>query len=131
VTDPEHAIPVEVVRNSLRSIAVGSGNTGELLLPYLAVNSDVKSGDLLVSSGLGGVFPSGLPVARISGVRREANQLLAQVRAMPLAHVEQDREVVLLQFEPSHPAAPAPIPPIAPEAPPTPKPAPKITDPDQ
>ena len=131
VTDPEHAIPVEVVRNSLRSIAVGSGNTGELLLPYLAVNSDVKSGDLLVSSGLGGVFPSGLPVARISGVRREANQLLAQVRAMPLAHVERDREVVLLLIEPSHPAAPAPNPPIAPEAAPAPKPAPKLADPDQ
>src|ERR1700734_4169071 len=130
-TDPEHAIPVEVTRNSLRSIAVGSGSIGELLLPYLAVNSDVKSGDVLVSSGLGGVFPAGLPVARISGVRREANQLLAQVRAMPLAHVERDREVVLLQVDPTHPAAPAPNPPIAPEAAPAPKPAPKIADPDQ
>ncbi len=131
VTDPEHAIPVEVIRNSLRSIAVGSGNTGELLLPYLAVNSDVKGGDLLVSSGLGGVFPAGLPVARVSGVRREPNQLLAQVRAMPLAHVERDREVVLLQIEPSHPAAPAPNPPIAAEAPPAPKPAPKASEPDE
>ncbi|HEY4881098.1 MAG TPA: rod shape-determining protein MreC [Steroidobacteraceae bacterium] len=131
VTDPEHAIPVEVTRNSLRSIAVGSGSTGELLLPYLAVNSDIKSGDLLVSSGLGGVFPAGLPVARISGIRRENNQLLAQVRAQPLAHVEQDREVVLLQIEPSHPAAPAANPPIAPEAPPAAKPAPKIADPNE
>ncbi len=131
VTDPEHAIPVQVIRNSLRSIAVGSGNTGELLLPYLAVNSDVKSGDLLVSSGLGGVFPAGLPVARISGVRREPNQLLAQVRAQPLAHVERDREVVLLDIEPSHPAAPAPNPPIAPEAAPVPKPPAKSTDPDE
>ncbi|HXN10706.1 MAG TPA: rod shape-determining protein MreC, partial [Steroidobacteraceae bacterium] len=83
-TDPEHAIPVEVTRNSLRSIAVGAGSSGELVLPYLAVNSDVRSGDLLLSSGLGGVFPAGLPVARISGVRRDANQLLAQVRAQPL-----------------------------------------------
>jgi rod shape-determining protein MreC len=130
VTDPEHAIPVEVTRNSLRSIAVGSGNTGELLLPYLAVNSDIKSGDLLLSSGLGGVFPSGLPVARISGIRRESNQLLAQVRAQPLAHVERDREVVLLQIESSHPAAPAPTPPIAPEAAPAVKP-PKIAIPDE
>jgi hypothetical protein len=56
---------------------------------------------------------------------------MAQVRAQPLAHVERDREVVLLQFEPSHPAAPAPTPPIAPEAPPAPKPAPKIVDPDE
>jgi rod shape-determining protein MreC len=130
VTDPEHAIPVEITRNSLRSIAVGSGNSGDLLLPYLAINSDVKSGDRLVSSGLGGVFPAGLPVARITGVRRESNQLLAQVRAQPLANVERDREVILLEFEPSHPAAPALNPPIAPEPPPAPKPAPKIQDPD-
>jgi len=131
VTDPEHAIPVEVTRNSLRSIAVGSGNSGELLLPYLAVNSDVKSGDVLVSSGLGGVFPAGLPVATISGVRREANQLLAQVRALPVATVERDREVVLLDFEPSHPAAPALNPPIPAEPPAETKPAAKIRDPDE
>jgi rod shape-determining protein MreC len=129
-TDPEHAIPVEVTRNSLRSIAVGAGNSGELVLPYLAVNSDVKSGDLLVSSGLGGVFPAGLPVARITGVRREANQLLAQVRAAPLASVDRDREVILLQFEPSHPAAPAPDPPIAPAPVTLPKLGPKLPDPD-
>jgi rod shape-determining protein MreC len=131
VTDPEHAIPVEITRNSLRSIAVGSGNSGELLLPYLAVNSDVKSGDLLVSSGLGGVFPAGLPVARISGVRRESNQLLAQVRAQPLASIERDREVILLEFESTHPDAPAPNPPIAP-VPQTPvKPPPKIPENDE
>jgi rod shape-determining protein MreC len=129
VTDPEHAIPVEVTRNSLRSIAVGSGNSGELALPYLAVNSDVKSGDMLVSSGLGGVFPAGLPVAKVSGVKREANQLLAQVRAQPLATVDTDREVILLDFEPSHPAAPAHNPPIDPEPQPAAKPAPKIQEP--
>ncbi len=129
-TDPEHAIPVQVTRNSLRSIAVGAGNSGELVLPYLAVNSDVKSGDLLVSSGLGGVFPAGLPVARISGVRREANQLLAQVRAQPLASVDRDREVILLQFDTAHPAAPAPDPPIAPAPMALPKPAPKLPDAD-
>src|SRR6202162_527959 len=131
VTDPEHAIPVQITRNSLRSIAVGSGNSGELLLPYLAINSDVKSGDLLVSSGLGGVFPAGLPVATITGVRREANQLLAQVRAQPVATVERDREVVLLDFEPSHPAAPAPNPPIAPVPAAPAKPPPKIPDTDE
>jgi rod shape-determining protein MreC len=130
-TDPEHAIPVEITRNSLRSIAVGSGNSGELLLPYLAVNSDVKSGDILVTSGLGGVFPAGLPVAKISGVRRESNQLLAQVRAQPVATVEQDREVVLLDLDPSNPAAPARTPPIEPEPKLPAKPAPKIQDPDE
>jgi rod shape-determining protein MreC len=131
VTDPEHAIPVEITRNNLRSIAVGSGNSGELSLPYLAINSDVKSGDLLVSSGLGGVFPSGLPVARITGVRRENNQLLAQVRAQPLANIDTDREVMLLQFEPSNPDAPAPSPAIAPPPPVPSKPPPKIPDSDE
>lgn len=131
VTDPEHAIPVEITRNSLRSIAVGSGNSGELLLPYLAVNSDVKSGDMLVTSGLGGVFPAGLPVARISGVRRETNQLLAQVRAQPLASIERDREVILLEFDAAHPDAPAPSPPIAPLPQAPAKQPPKIPDSDE
>jgi rod shape-determining protein MreC len=131
VTDPEHAIPVQITRNSLRSVAIGSGNTGELLLPYLAVNSDVKSGDLLVTSGLGGVFPAGLPVATISGVHRETSQVLAQVRAQPVATVERDREVILLDFEPSSPAAPAQTPPIAPEPKSAAKPPPKPRDPDE
>jgi len=131
VTDPEHAIPVQITRNSLRSVAVGSGNTGELLLPYLAVNSDVKSGDLLVTSGLGGVFPAGLPVASISGVRRDATQVLAQVRAQPVATVEKDREVILLDFEPSNPAAPAHNPPIDAEPKQATKPLPKPRDPDE
>ena len=108
ITDPEHAIPVQVARNGLRTIAVGSGNSDELLLPYLAVNSDVKSGDLLTSSGLGGVFPAGYPVGHITGVRREANQLLAQVRAEPQARVARTREVMLIEFDPGNPAAPPP-----------------------
>ncbi len=106
ITDPEHAIPVQLARNGLRTIAVGSGNTDEILLPYLAANADVKSGDLLTSSGLGGVFPAGYPVGRITGVRREANQLLAQVRAEPQAKVGRAREVLLIEFDPANPAAP-------------------------
>ncbi|HEV7432958.1 MAG TPA: rod shape-determining protein MreC [Steroidobacteraceae bacterium] len=106
ITDPEHAIPVQVARNGLRTIAVGAGNADELLLPYLAANSDVKSGDLLTSSGLGGVFPAGYPVGHITGVRREANQLLAQVRAEPQAKVDRTREVMLIEFDPANPAAP-------------------------
>jgi rod shape-determining protein MreC len=131
VTDPEHAVPVELTRNKLRSVAVGSGNSGELLLPYLAVNSDVKSGDLLVTSGLGGVFPAGLPVASISGVQRDNTQVLAQVHAQPVATVDKDREVILLDFEPSHPAAPALNPPIDPEPKPAGKAAAKLRDPDE
>lgn len=108
ITDPTHAIPVQVTRNSLRSIAIGSD--GELLLPYLAANSDVQNGDLLVSSGLGGIFPAGLPVARVTGIRRDNGQQPAQVRALPLASVTRDHEVMLLQFEPDNPDAPVAAP---------------------
>jgi rod shape-determining protein MreC len=107
ITDPEHATPVELVRNGLRSIAIGNGNAGELLLPYLAVNSDVKAGDVLVTSGLGGVFPAGYPVAVVTGIRRDPVLLLAQVSARPLATLTRDRQVMLLWFDADHPAAPA------------------------
>jgi rod shape-determining protein MreC len=108
ITDPEHALPVQITRTGLRTIAVGSGNADELLLTYLAANSDVKSGDVLVSSGLGGVFPAGYPVGHITGVRRETNQLLAQVRAAPQAGIDRAREVMLIEFDPANPAAPPP-----------------------
>jgi rod shape-determining protein MreC len=107
ITDPEHALPVQITRTGLRTIAVGSGNADELLLTYLAANSDVKSGDELVSSGLGGVFPAGYPVGHITGVRREANQLLAQVRAAPQAGIDRAREVMLVEFDPANPAGPS------------------------
>jgi rod shape-determining protein MreC len=108
ITDPEHAVPVRVERTGLRTIAVGAGDTTSLALPYLPGNADIKSGDLLVTSGLGGVFPEGYPVARVTEVHRDAVQPLAQVRAAPLAHVDTDSEVMLVWFRPDHPAAPAP-----------------------
>jgi rod shape-determining protein MreC len=98
VTDPEHAVPVQIERTGLRTIAVGAGNEGTLALPYLPANADVKSGDLLVTSGLGGVFPAGYPVARVAEVHRDAIQPLAQVRAVPLARIDHDREVALVWF---------------------------------
>jgi rod shape-determining protein MreC len=107
ITDPEHAIPVQVERTGLRTIAVGAGDTASLALPYLPGNADVKPGDLLVTSGLGGVFPAGYPVARVSEVHRDAVQPLAQVRATPFADVDTDSEVMLVWFRPDHPAAPA------------------------
>ena len=106
ITDPEHAMPVRIERTGLRTIAVGAGDASALALPYLPSNSDVKSGDLLVTSGLGGVFPAGYPVARVTEVHRDAVQPLAQVRAAPLARVAADGEVMLVWFRPGHPAAP-------------------------
>ena len=109
ITDPEHAVPVEIERNGLRTIAVGAGDTASLALPYLPANADVKTGDLLVTSGLGGVFPAGYPVARIAEVRRDAVQPLAQIRATPLARIDVDREAMLVWFRQEHPAAPGTV----------------------
>jgi rod shape-determining protein MreC len=106
LTDVEHAIPVQIERTGVRTIAVGTGNEGELALPYLPGNADVTSGDLLITSGLGGVFPQGFPVARITSVQRDAVQPLAQVRAEPFGRITRDREVMLVWFREAHPAAP-------------------------
>ncbi|HEY5102732.1 MAG TPA: rod shape-determining protein MreC [Steroidobacteraceae bacterium] len=99
ITDPEHAIPVQIERTGLRTIAVGAGNEGTLALPYLPANADVKPGDLLVTSGLGGVFPPGYPVARVAEIHRDAVQPSAQIRAVPLARIDRDREVALVWFK--------------------------------
>jgi rod shape-determining protein MreC len=107
ITDPEHAVPVRIERTALRTIAVGGGDGSSLALPYLPANADIKSGDLLLTSGLGGVFPEGYPVARVSEVHRDAVQPLAQVRAAVLSHINSDTEVMLVWFRPGHPAAPA------------------------
>jgi rod shape-determining protein MreC len=107
VTDPQHAVPVQIERTGLRTIAVGAGDAESLALPYLPANADVKPGDLLVTSGLGGVFPQGYPVARVAEVRHDAVQPLAQIRATPLAQLDRLREVMLVWFQADHPAAPA------------------------
>jgi rod shape-determining protein MreC len=106
ITDPEHAVPVQIERTGLRTIAVGTGDTLSLALPYLPANADVKTGDVLMTSGLGGVFPAGYPVGRVVEVHRDAVQPLAQVRAEPFASMDIDREVMLVWFREGHPAAP-------------------------
>jgi rod shape-determining protein MreC len=106
ITDPEHAVPVQIDRTGLRTIAVGTGDTASLALPYLPANADVKTGDVLTTSGLGGVFPAGYPVGRVVEVHRDAVQPLAQVRAEPFATLNTDREVMLVWFREGHPAAP-------------------------
>lgn len=114
LTDPEHALPVQVLRNGLRTIAVGSGESDTLQLPYLPIQSDIREGDELVTSGLGGVYPAGHPVATITAVDRGGGSPLAQVRAKPLAALDRDREVLFVWFRAAHPAAPAPTPAAAP-----------------
>lgn len=106
ISDAEHAIPIQVNRNGIRSIAVGAGDLGKLSLPYLTVESDVKPGDLLVSSGLDGIFPAGYPVASVTKVERNTADTFALVEARPLAQLDRDREVLLLWADPPIPSAP-------------------------
>lgn len=99
ISDPEHAIPVQVNRTGARTIALGTGRSGQLSLPYLPQNSDVVAGDLLVSSGLGGVYPPGYPVGRITAVGRDPSQPLLSVAAEPLAALDRDPEILLVWFD--------------------------------
>lgn len=96
ITDPSHATPVLVNRNGLRAIAVGNGASGKLDLPHLPNNADIKPGDLLVTSGLGGVFPPGYPVGRVTKVDVDPSLPFAHIEAEPAAHLERSREVLLV-----------------------------------
>jgi rod shape-determining protein MreC len=96
ITDADHAVPVSVNRNGLRTIAVGTGDSSRLRLPYLTNNADIEVGDLLVSSGLGGVFPAGYPVGRVIDRRIRPDQAFAEVLAEPASALDRDREVLLV-----------------------------------
>jgi rod shape-determining protein MreC len=117
ITDSEHMLPVQNLRSGVRTIALGIGRSNALELPYVPQNYDVKVGDILVTSGLGSVFPYGLPVARVTRVERDPAQPLAQITAVPLARIESDREVLFIWSRPDHPAAPASEAALAVEAP--------------
>lgn len=147
ITDPSHALPVQINRNGLRALAVGTGSFNRLDIPYISKNADVRVGDLLVTSGLGGSFPPSYPVATIVAVENQPGLSFARVSAVPAAHIERSREVLLVVTEPmppkvtaapppaastapSVPATPAPVAPSAPETQPPPV-APEISPPPE
>jgi rod shape-determining protein MreC len=112
ISDPEHAIPVQSNRSGVRTIAVGTGDSNKLSLPFVTVEADLQVGDLLLSTGLGGVFPPGYPVAEVTQVKR-AGSTFALVEARPTAQLDRDREVLLAWFTPlvtEAALAPAPAP---------------------
>ena len=96
ISDPDHTLPVEVLRNGLRTIVFGTGEHGRLDLRFLPNNADIEEGDLLVTSGLGGTFPPGYPVARVASVQRMPQRPFAAVTASPLAGLDRVREVMLI-----------------------------------
>jgi rod shape-determining protein MreC len=115
VSDAAHAIPVQINRNGLRTVAVGTGDTNRLKLPYLPTSADVVAGDLLVTSGLGGGFPAGYPVGTIAEVKRDPAQSLADVDVKPAAALDRSRELLFVWLKPQAaelppPAKPTPVP---------------------
>jgi rod shape-determining protein MreC len=96
ISDPGHAIPVEVNRNGLRTIALGTGDSSRVTLPFLPNNADIEPGDLLVSSGLGGAFPAGYPVAEVVQVERRPGEPFMAVEAEPTGALIREREVLLV-----------------------------------
>ena len=96
ITDPNHAIPVQVNRNGLLTIAVGSGQLNRLILPFLPSNADIKPGDLLITSGLGGTFPQGYPVAVVDEFTAQPNKAFATITATPKALLDRNRELMIV-----------------------------------
>jgi rod shape-determining protein MreC len=96
ITDPTHAIPVQINRNGLRAIAVGTGLSQSLQLEHLPNNADIEKGDLIVSSGLGSRFPPGYPVGIVMEIILDPAEPFAKVRVAPSAKLEQSREVLLV-----------------------------------
>ena len=96
ITDVTHAIPVQILRNDVRAIANGTGHNDELLLDNLPRTVDIVKGDVLVTSGLGGRFPEGYPVAVIENVVNDGSSHFAKATARPLASMERLRYLLLL-----------------------------------
>lgn len=96
ISDPSHAIPVVDNRSGLRAIALGTGTSNQLELPYIPSNADIKPGDLLVSSGIGGRFPRDYPVATVVSVELNPGKPFARVIAEPTARLDRSREVLLI-----------------------------------
>jgi rod shape-determining protein MreC len=99
LTDKDLAVPVQVLRNGLRAIAFGGGASGMLELRYMAANADIENGDQLVTSGIDGTYPPGLPVASVVRVERDASYTFARVMAQPSAGVERGRYALVLSSE--------------------------------
>ncbi len=96
ITDASHSIPVQIDRTGLRANAFGTGKMDQLDLRHLPHNADIQVDDMLISSGLGGVFPPNYPVAVITKVERTAGEPFATIEAKPLAHLDKSREVLLV-----------------------------------
>ncbi len=106
LTDKEQAIPVQLLRNGLRSVAYGRGKSGALELRFTAPNADIQVGDIVVTSGLDGIYPAGLAVARVSQVENSAGGSFGGVICQPLAGISNNTQLLILMSAPDMPPRP-------------------------
>ena len=96
IADSNHAIPVQVNRTGVRAIAVGNGSLDSLDIVYVPTTAGIEVGDTLVSSGLGGRYPKGYPVATVTSVDNQTGESFARVTAKPTAHLDRSRYLLLV-----------------------------------
>ena len=108
LTDKEQAIPVQVLRNGLRSVAFGRGQSGQLDLRFMAPNADVQVGDVLITSGMDGIYPAGLAVAKVVQVESSGAGAFGRVICQPLAGIDRHRQLLVLMSLPELPPRPEP-----------------------
>ncbi|HWW71463.1 MAG TPA: rod shape-determining protein MreC, partial [Duganella sp.] len=106
LTDKEQAIPVQLLRNGLRSVAYGRGKVGALELRFTAPNADIQVGDIVVTSGLDGIYPAGLAVARVTQVENSAGGSFGGVICQPLAGIANNTQLLILMSTPELPPRP-------------------------
>jgi rod shape-determining protein MreC len=106
VTDREQSIPAQVVRNGLRAVVYGGTEAGTLELRFMPTNADIQNGDLLVTSGIDGTYPEGLPVARVVRIERDAAYAFAKVACVPTTGPDRHRQVLVLAHEWKQPPPP-------------------------
>jgi rod shape-determining protein MreC len=111
LTDKEQAIPVQVLRTGLRSVAYGRGQSGMLDLRFVAPNADIQVGDVLVTSGLDGMYPAGLAVAKVAQVENVAQGAFGRVVCQPLAGIDRHRQLLIVMSDQPAPQRPAVEPP--------------------
>ena len=110
LTDKDQAIPVQVLRSGVRSVAYGRGQSGVLELRFIASNADIQKGDVLLTSGIDGVYPAGLAVATVVGVESKTSDAFARIVCLPTAGVSRNRQLLVLLADPR--ALPPPPPPV-------------------
>ncbi len=96
ITEKDHVVPVQVLRNGLRTIVFGAGDTSQLSVRYMPISADVQNDDVLVTSGIDGTYPAGIPVAKIVKIERDPAYPFARITCLPLAGVDKNHQLIIL-----------------------------------